>query len=264
MGKLILSGMKLHQNLSFSPLFLHFPKAEAVFWPGCALMNLDTAILQKCLELLRRAEPKLELCCGCCGQPSMFLFPEQGRKQQALLTEKLKQQGIRRIYTACPNCTLQLRQLEGFEVKPIWPLLAQCCRKDDVQSCTGSYVWHDPCATKRDPEQQAAVRQLLALCSCDYCEPLHSGSNSICCGNFHMLHISQPDTSKQLRQRRVAEFADGRIVLSSCEGCLSAFRQEGRQGLHLLELLFGESKSRGWGNRLSGTLQAKTAHKNRK
>lgn len=252
-----LTGMKIHQGLSFSSLLMHVPKAEALFWPGCALLNLDGELLEKTLAVLRRAEPTIQLCTCCCGQPSAYLFPQQAKKGQERLRTLLKQQGVQRIYTACPNCTIQLKQLHACDVYSVWPLLAQLCDKEDIQHTEGSFIWHDPCVTKRDTEQQNAVRQLLKLSGCDVIEPTHNGENTICCGNFHMLHTLRPEKSAEVRQRRLSEFPQERRILSSCEGCLGAFRGEGRDCLHLLELLFGASVQRGWGNRFRTTFQQK-------
>ena len=82
--------MAFHQDLGFCWLMMRIPKTEAVFWPGCALMNLDTEILQKTLEILRRAEPEIRLAAGCCGQPTMYLFPEKLEKRQKKLRSLLK------------------------------------------------------------------------------------------------------------------------------------------------------------------------------
>ena len=97
-------GMAVHQALGFSGLMMRIPKSEAIFWPGCALMNLDTEILEKTLKVLRRAEPEIELATGCCGQPTVYLFPEKAGKRKDKQLNLLKKQGVKRIYTACPNC----------------------------------------------------------------------------------------------------------------------------------------------------------------
>ena len=249
-------GMACHQAVSFSPLMLRIPKSEAVFWPGCALMNLDPAILQKTLEILRRAEPELRLATGCCGQPTVYLFPDQAPARREKLVRLLKKQGIRRIYTACPNCTLQLRELGEFEILPIWPVLAEQLRREDIRTPEGSFVWHDPCPTRKDPAQQEAARKLLALSGCGCCQPEHTGEKTRCCGNFHMLRATDPEKSARMRQSRLEELDPERTILSSCEGCLDAFRSEGRETCHLLELLFGKSRSRSWANRIKTTKNA--------
>ena len=246
-------GMAFHQGLGFSRALMKIPRAEAVFWPGCALMNLDGEILEKTLAVLRRTEPDIQLACGCCGQPSVYLFPHKAGKRREKLVRMLKKQGVKRIYTACPNCTLQLRALEDFEILPIWTVLAQHITEEDVVCADGSFIWHDPCPTRKEPDQQAAARTLLGISGCDCCQPEHTGCQTRCCGNFHMMAAIAPEKSAAMRHARLAEFPEDRTIVSSCEGCLGAFRGEGRNTCHLLELLFGKSKSRGWGNRFKTT-----------
>jgi len=248
-------GMALHQALGFSSLLMKIPKAEAVFWPGCALLNLDGEILENTMNILRRAEPDIQLACGCCGQPSVYLFPEQTKKRREKLVKLLRKQDVKLIYTACPNCTVQLRELEGFEIIPVWPVLAEYLTAGDVRTPEGKFIWHDPCPTRTEPEQQAAARKLLEVSGCNCTQPEHTGSCTRCCGNFHMLAATDPEKSATMRRNRLKEFPEERIIASSCEGCLGAFRGEGRTTVHLLELLFGKSHSRGWINRIKTTLK---------
>lgn len=248
-------GMAFHQGLGFSTPLMKIPKTEAVFWPGCALMTLDGSILEKTLEILRRAEPEIQMACGCCGQPTVYLFSEKTEKRRNKLVSMLQKQGIKRIYTACPNCTLQMKELEGFEIIPIWTVLAANLKPEDVAPAEGSFIWHDPCPTRKAPEQQKAARELLGICGCDCTEPEHTGCKTQCCGNYHMLAATDPEKSAKMRRNRLKEFPKDRTVISNCEGCLGAFRSESRDTLHLLELLFGKSKSRGWGNRIKTTLK---------
>ena len=255
MNKASRSGMAFHQGLSFSSLMMNVPKAEAVFWPGCALLNLDGEILEKTLEILRREEPEMQLACSCCGQPTVYLFPEKAAKRKKKLLHLLKKQGVQRIYTACPNCTLQLRELEGFTILPCWEVLAKHITPADVVSSDGQFIWHDPCPTRKEPAQQEAARQLLQVSGCDCCEPAHTGCATRCCGNFHMMAATNPEKSAAMRAARLSEFPEDRTIVSSCEGCLNAFRGEGRKTTHLLELLFGKSKARSWGNRFKNTLK---------
>lgn len=255
MSKASKTGMVFHQGLSFSPLLMKVPKSEAVFWPGCALLNLDGEILEKTLTVLRREEPGIRLACGCCGQPTVYLFPEKAEKRKNRLVNLLRKQGVRRIYTACPNCTLQLRELEEFQIIPVWEILAKHITKEDIAPAEGACIWHDPCPTRTEPGQQAAARQLLAVSGCDCCQPEHTGCKTRCCGNFHMMAATDPEKSAKMRKNRLSEFPEDRIIASSCEGCLGAFRGEGRNTCHLLELLFGKSSARGWGNRFKTTLK---------
>lgn len=248
-GKLVVG---IHQAVSFNRGMVCIPETEAVFWPGCALLTLDGHILDQTLAVLKRREPEIEMACACCGNPSVCLLPKKAVIRQEKLLKLLADRGVKRIYTACPNCTLQLKDL-GLEVLPIWPVLAEYLTKEDMAAVTGSYVWHDPCPTRKDTLQQEAVRRILKLRGCDWKEPQCSGDKTLCCGNRKMLHCTDPEKSSGLRKMRVAQFPEDRIVASSCEGCLSAFRGENRQTAHLLEMLFGKSKTRGWLNRFDNT-----------
>lgn len=160
-------GMALHQAISFFSPMMSVPETPAVFWPGCALLNLDPSILKKTLEILARTEPEIRLAAGCCGQPSFFLFPEKYPAYRKKLEHRLKKSGVKRIYTACPNCTRQLHGICGIQVIPIWSVLAgTMTRKDlcgpgsahlEAGETTPGFIWHDPCPTQNDPAEQQAV-----------------------------------------------------------------------------------------------------------
>ncbi len=257
MDKSGLFGMGVQQGVSFSRPFMRAPAREAVFWPGCALMGLDGAILERTLMVLRRAEPDMGLCSCCCGQPSRYLFPEKYEARRASLIRFLKSKGIKRVYTACPNCALQLRELDAAQVLPIWSILDANLRPEDVERQAGQACFlHDPCPMRQDGAEQAAVRSLLKKAGVSAGLPEHSGPNTRCCGNFHMLRATDPEKSEKMRRSRLAELPEDKPIASYCEGCLDAFRSAGRETIHLLELLFGKSAQRGWGNRLAFTGKA--------
>ena len=245
-------GMAIQQGLSFSPLLLRVPEREAIFWPGCALMKLDPAILRKTLEVLRREEPELALAAGCCGQPTQYLVPEKWDSRREQLSTLLNKKGVRRIYTACPNCTIQMGELPGVEIIPIWAPLMRNLRKEDLAQSPGRFVWHASCPIRSDGAQLDALRQLRELVGCNCTDP----GIIRCCGNIHMLRSTNPAQSAAIRRRRLSELEEDRTILSCCEGCLDAFRAEGRDTCHLLELLFGRSKTRSWGNRFQNTQKA--------
>ena len=138
------AGMALHQVLSFSPLLLRVPEAEAVFWPGCALLQLDAAVLEGTLAALARREPGIRLAAGCCGQPTACLFPEKAPKRQEKLRALLARRGVRRIYTACPNCTPGAPGPGRPAVEPVLPLLAELLRGEASPARRERCVWHDP------------------------------------------------------------------------------------------------------------------------
>ena len=250
-------GMACHQAISFAPPMTALSRREAVFWPGCALMQLEAAILLKTAEVLRRAEPDLGLSACCCGQPSRYLLEGAYPARRERLAALLQKRGVRRVYAACPNCARQLGELGCVEVRPVWSTLAAHIRREDLSGGAGAVTLHDPCPMRRQPEELTAVRSLLELAGADILEPEHARERTVCCGNVQMLRARDPEKSGALRRRRVAEFPPDRPVISCCEGCLDAFRGEGLATVHLLEVLFGRSGGRGWGNRLAFTAEVR-------
>ena len=251
-------GMACHQALSFAPPVMALSRREAVFWPGCALMQLEAAILLKTAEVLRREEPDLGLSACCCGQPSRYLLEGAYPARRDALAALLRKRGVRRVYAACPNCA---RELEGLvEVRLIWSVLARWVRGADLSGGTGAVTLHDPCPLRNQPEELSAARALLELSGADVFEPEHARERTVCCGNIQMLRTRDPEKSRALRIARIGEFPQGQPVASCCEGCLDAFRGEGLDTVHLLEVLFG-SGARGWGNRLSFTRLAQKTQK---
>ncbi len=254
MSKTPLEGMAFQQKLSFSAPFKRLSKgSDSVFWPGCALMTMEPRLLYKTLEILRREKPGMGLSSCCCGQPSMYLFPEEYPQREESLQKLIDRRGIRHIYTACPNCGLQLSRLKHVEIHPIWTALAKHLRPEDLSPPLSRCTLHDPCPMRKELEQQQAVRQLMALAGCECVEAAFNGPNTVCCGNIRMLKITHPEKSAALRQNRISHFDKELPVCSYCQGCLRAFASEGMDTVHMLELLFGKSETKGWSNRLKFT-----------
>lgn len=244
-------SMAVHQAVSFSSTMMHCSRSTAVFWPGCALMKLEPHIISHIMTILRRAEPGIGLAAACCGQPTHYLQPQRLAKRQEALLTMLRRNGVERIYTACPNCTLELQSLPGFQIISLWPVMAQYIQPEDLCPQIQDVVLHDPCPTRKFPEVQQAVRHLLQMASVTVTEPQHCREKTICCGNYHMMPATAPEKSLLIRRRRVQEFPQGMTVTSFCEGCLDAFRSEGLETVHVLELLFGPSRTRTWRNRVA-------------
>lgn len=252
MSKTSSIGMRLQQAISFSAPLCKLERSEALFWPGCALMSLDPQILEKTYQILKREEASLGLSSACCAEPTVYLFPEKFPKRRQALCTKLEKAGVRRIYTACPNCELQLASWGNFEVLPLWPLLLQTVKSSDLVERKGQVIAiHDPCPQRDRADLQQTVRELIRMTGAEIYEPKRSREKTLCCGNKGMLRTKNPQASSKIRHERLSDFPEDLPITACCQGCLSAFASEGRATLHTLEVLFGESKKKGWGNRLA-------------
>lgn len=248
-------GMRVHQAVSFSRLMMHVPRTDAVFFPGCALLAYDPVLLQRMMSLLRREEPNIALAAGCCGQPTKYLEPERLAHRTGKLHRLFEKKGVCRIYTACPNCTRLLSGLGCARVIPVWETLNRVATSADLGNLNGeAFALHDPCPVRQDHTQQDAVRALLQKANVAVAEFPKNRDQTTCCGNIAMLRAIDPMKSAAMRKSRLDEIPSGLPITSYCAGCVDAFSSEGRKSRHLVELLFGKSKSRGWGNRIQNTI----------
>lgn len=241
-------GMFFHQVLSFSPVFAKCDRAETVFWPGCALLGKDPAILAAALKTLRVGEPDIGLCTDCCAQPTKYLFGSAAyRRKKQWICRQLASNHVRRIYTACPNCLQSLREITDLEVLSVWPLLDRYYSPETPLG--GVWALHDPCPCRSMPEVQDAARSLMRKAGAEVVEFAHCREQTHCCGNREMLHVRAPNSAEKIRKSRVRE-TPAPQVSSYCQGCLGAFAAEGLPTAHLLEILYGKSRRYGWLNRL--------------
>lgn len=244
-------GIAWHQRLSFSPLLCRMEKAPALFWPGCALMTLDPAMVKKTYHLLQRQEPELGISSACCGQPSRFVFPEKLDRRRARLTKKLQQHQVQRIYTACPNCERELAQFCDIPVKSIWPLLMAVIHTSDVIDRSGeTLAIHDPCPQRHRADIQEITRELMRLTGANLYEPPRSREKTLCCGNKGMQNVLNPERADVICRERLKDFPPDLPICACCQGCLGSFAAQGHPTLHLLEVLFGACEKKGWGNRI--------------
>jgi Fe-S oxidoreductase len=249
-------GMRVHQAVSFSRPMMHVPRADTVFFPGCALLMYDPALLQRMMSLLRREEPTIALAAGCCGQPTKYLEPARFAGRTEKLRRLLDQNGVLRVYTACPNCTRLLADLGCARVIPAWETLNKIASPADLQNQSGkAFALHDPCPVRQDATQQNAVRALLQKANVAVAEFPKNREQTMCCGNIAMLRATNPSKSAAMRTGRLDEIPPDLPVASYCAGCVDAFSSEGRETAHLVELLFGKSSTRGWGNRIQNMIR---------
>lgn len=242
-------GLMIHQGLAFSPFFIEVPKHKHLFWPGCSLLKLDPEILEETLEALKSELEDVGMVSLCCASPTRSIFPEKLEKRREKLKAYLKDTGVETIYTACPNCLKDLRSFLEVEVQMIWPVLHRAIkRKPQREEKQGLYNIQDPCPLREERESHEAIRGILTHLGYTYVDVEASKDKTICCGEVEMLAIRDKEKSKALIETSLKRFSHP--VIGYCEGCVSRFKSKGYDSIHLLEMIFSESSSRSYANRL--------------
>lgn len=237
-------------GLSAALTFFGLPRGcEDVFLPGCVLPGQRPNTVWQTFLTARQEVPNMGFAMACCAKPSKLL----GRREyhaRAIsgLVARLKGAGIRRVYTACPNCLGTLRDAgPEFEVSPIYPLLAEALECPSPghgdqarQPLSGpSVTFHDPCPLRFEDETLEALRRLAHSRGCEVREMKHHGRKTLCCGEGGGVGFFRPDLASGWCDRRRANMPK-LPVLTSCGGCLGHLSR-GLRTTHVLDLLAGHS-----------------------
>ena len=250
-------GVKLHQFLSFSPIFQRVVArgGDTAFFPGCSLMGYDPELMRRVYRWLVSVHPGMGFVSACCGHPTLALG---GRGRAAAHRERLASLlgslGIKRLVVCCPNCSGTLKEDFGLSVISIWKLLDEerfTCRTEGGRM----FVLHDPCPTRSDPETQQAARNVFARCGVEWEEYPSSREKARCCGKTGMMMVLNPEKGREVLNMRIAE-SDNRNILTYCFACVESFVGAGCSSVHGLELLFpGVRTVRGtWRNRIDAAM----------
>jgi hypothetical protein len=95
---------------------------------------------------------------------------------------------------------------------------------------------HDPCTARHDAVWQNAVRELARKCGARLEEPRLSGEQTPCCGYGGLVSCAAPDLAAEMSADRAAALPH--TALASCIMCRDRLAAQGKDCLHLLDLLF--------------------------
>jgi uncharacterized membrane protein YdjX (TVP38/TMEM64 family) len=132
----------------------------------------------------------------------------------------LKDHGVRKIITACPNCH-KIFQSYG---EPIIALTVyESLSKVGLPECDGLYEnmgvsVHDPCVMRYDSSIHDTVRKLAAEKGFTILDMPHSRCKTLCCGEGGNVEAVSPRLAGVWTKRRSNE-AGGRAMLTYCAGC---------------------------------------------
>jgi uncharacterized membrane protein YdjX (TVP38/TMEM64 family)/Fe-S oxidoreductase len=210
---------------------------RSVFFPGCALPGTRPERTLALFERLRLKIPDLGVVLDCCGKISHDLGRE--RFFQAMfgeMTDYLRQQGVREIVVACPNCLGVFKEYGGgLEVRIVYELLSGPLVAANEASGAMLAI-HDPCGARFDRAAHDETRRLLTAAGLQVIELEHGRESTLCCGEGGGVSVLSP----KLAQRwtgRVASEAGGKPVVTYCAGCANHLGEKIRT-LHALDVLF--------------------------
>ena len=215
-----------------------YEKCRYVFFPGCQATAIAPATVRSAyLDLCSRLEGGVALMLGCCGA----ICDWAGRYEMyedtiKFLDEKLEGLGNPTIIAGCPTCK---KQLSRHETLGIWEVLERIGLPEKARRMERGIAIHDACGARGDHETQESIRRIAESLGCQVQETEYEGDKSPCCGYGGLTQFTNREVAKKMTDKCL-ERSD-LPYLSYCMACRDRFAKEGRESMHLLELVYGTS-----------------------
>jgi glutamate synthase (NADPH/NADH) small chain len=185
---------------------------------------------------------------GCCGAPADWA----GRTDlfQAALTElqeKHRSLGSPQVVLACSTCYQIFKaNLPTIPVVSLWTLLDERGLPSEGRSSsapTSAVVSvHDPCTTRYESQVHVSVRNILQRLGYQIEELELSREKTECCSYGGLMWLANRELAEAVVQRRIAE--NQADYVTYCAVCRDFFAARGKRTLHLLDLIYGEPRTR--------------------
>ena len=215
-----------------------YEKCKYVFFPGCQATAIAPATVRAAyLDLCSRLEGGVALMLGCCGA----ICDWAGRYEMyedtvRFLDEKLAQLGDPIVIAGCPTCK---KQLSRHERVGVWEVLERIGLPEKAKRLEKGIAVHDACGARGDHETQASIRRIAEALGCAVTETAYEGDKAPCCGYGGLTQYTNREVAKKMTDKCL-ERSD-LPYLSYCMACRDRFAREGRESMHLLELVYGTS-----------------------
>lgn len=242
------SWTMINQSLYASSLFAKGSNSKKIFWPGCAMLKLDSNLMRELYDALKVEVPNLGISTFCCSKPTMSIGNEkQNQTRVGELENYYASSGVEEIYTLCPNCLATLPKTFNGKVISAWPLVLEYVKKNSEKSeiFTNEYKLHHPCTVRNLTVVKDEINEILDFRGIDYLKD----DKVICCGRKDMIFIANPEAADKIWN--ACEKKHGNLpAVTYCESCVEAFRGKGKEAYNVLEVVFDKKVERSVANRI--------------
>lgn len=244
--------ISVHQKLGYSKIFnITLPDRKAgftkrVFFPGCSLPSYNPEAVGKVLEYLQEKLPGTGAVLKCCGKPTKALgLMDDFHERFDSVIKDIKSLGADEIVVACQSCYATFKQYcPEMKVRSLWEIFMELGIPEDSRGIgegTGlTFAIHDSCVTRDVPVIHDGIRFIMKELGYGVEEMPHSREHTRCCGFGGMIVPANPPLAKKIMDRRAQE-AESDHVVTYCAACRASMVSGGKNGLHILDLIFGGS-----------------------
>ncbi|MBQ2928127.1 MAG: 4Fe-4S dicluster domain-containing protein [Oscillospiraceae bacterium] len=218
-----------------------YETCKYVFFPGCQATAIAPATVRAAyLDLCSRLEGGVALMLGCCGAICDWAGRYEMQEDTVkFLDEKMAELGNPIVIAGCPTCKKELSAHENAELQGIWEILEEIGLPEKAKRLDKPIAVHDACGARGDAETQQSIRRIAESLGCIVADTPYSGDKAPCCGYGGLTQFTNREVAKKMTDKCL-ERSD-LPYLSYCMACRDRFAREGRESMHLLELVYGTS-----------------------
>jgi Fe-S oxidoreductase len=238
--------VRFHQINSFSPIFsksANLKNSKVMFLPGCSLSSYSEDIVLKTYEYLKRHYKEIGITFKCCSKPTIAMGDiDKFNKYYSSLEKKIKDDNIKEIIVACPNCYNTIsKNSKNIKVTSLYEIIKEFGIPNQLK---GNYkgldlAVHDSCSIRNESNIHESVRDILKELGVSVIEFKNNKENTVCCGAGGMVGVTNNELALKQMKSRVYE-TDCENIVCYCESCCESFLNCDKNILHILDLLFNE------------------------
>ncbi|MBQ7534188.1 MAG: NAD(P)-binding protein [Stomatobaculum sp.] len=207
---------------------------SAVFFPGCQIGASDPRYVTESWKLLKELIPDAGLHLGCCGAPAVWAADDAAHREVLEKIRGVWQEAGRPVYVmTCPSCMKMFgTYLPEIPVKSFYEVLDEKKVSFRRKGSGETYYIFDPCSSRNKESLKQSVRR-LAERGGYFTED--SGGEATCCSYGGQVEIADPGYTDWLAKKRASE--SELPYLTYCINCRERFAGQGKETVHLLDLL---------------------------
>ena len=239
------------QRLECSPQFCTSVQEKKspkyVFVPGCTIPAYKPELVEKVYAHLKETlGDDVSAMLRCCGKVTKMI----GEDKKFILRNKLANDEIEKIgadtiITICPSCFKTFSDTSDKKVISYWDLMREKIGlpKEAIGKGNNSPVTfnvHDSCVTRDIVSHHENIRWMLKEMGYKFEEMNNVRENTRCCGVGGMVCSSNPELYKEIYTRRANDCTQDSVI-SYCGSCRGTLEAAGKDSLHILDLLFGDT-----------------------
>ena len=239
---------RMECSKEYCTTLIHEKKPKYVFVPGCTIPAYKPELVEKVYAHLKEAlGDDVTAMLRCCGKVTKMI----GQSDDFVLRNKIaldeiEKTGADTIITICPSCFVTFVQTAtDKKVISYWDLMKEKIGlpKEVIGKGKNSDIIfniHDSCVTRNVSSHHENIRWILEQLGYKYEEMNNVKENTRCCGVGGMVCSSNPDLYKEIYMRRANDCTQDSVI-SYCGSCRGTLEAAGKDSLHILDLMFGNS-----------------------